>query len=410
MAKIIQCRICGGSPLELVIDLGCQALTGIFPRNQQLDDFPSGSLRLVRCVSNEGCGLVQLEHNFDPKLLYGENYGYRSGLNTSMVAHLRERVSVVSQRVMLSDGDVVIDIGSNDGTTLGFYSPNLTRIGIDPTAAKFREHYPPATTVVSDFFSASTALGASKGKKAKAITSFSMMYDLENPQLFVNEVAEVLASDGVWMFEQSYLPLMLERTAFDTICHEHLEYYGMRQIDWLLARSGLEAIDVELNDINGGSFSVIAAHKGTFSAASSVEQVRAREQALWKNAQVAFSEFAIATHQASDNLKAFVQTQLASGKTIAALGASTKGNVLLQFAGFTGADIAVIGEVNPDKYGCVTPGSWIPIVSQEEALRKSFDFYIVLPWHFRDFFLNSDAFSGHSLVFPLPILDIFEIK
>ena len=410
MAKIIQCRICGGSPLELVIDLGCQALTGIFPRNQQLDDFPSGSLRLVRCVSNEGCGLVQLEHNFDPKLLYGENYGYRSGLNTSMVAHLRERVSVVSQRVMLSDGDVVIDIGSNDGTTLGFYSPNLTRIGIDPTAAKFQEHYPPATTVVSDFFSASTALGASKGKKAKAITSFSMMYDLENPQLFVNEVAEVLASDGVWMFEQSYLPLMLERTAFDTICHEHLEYYGMRQIDWLLARSGLEAIDVELNDINGGSFSVIAAHKGTFSAASSVEQVRAREQALWKNAQVAFSEFAIATHQASDNLKAFVQTQLASGKTIAALGASTKGNVLLQFAGFTGADIAVIGEVNPDKYGCVTPGSWIPIVSQEEALRKSFDFYIVLPWHFRDFFLNSDAFSGHSLVFPLPILDIFEIK
>lgn len=410
MTKIIQCRICGSSPLELVIDLGWQALTGIFPPNQKFDDFPSGSLRLVRCVSNEGCGLVQLEHSFDPKLLYGENYGYRSGLNASMVEHLRDRVSVVSRRVMLKDNDVVIDIGSNDGTTLGFYSPNLTRIGIDPTATKFQEHYPPATTVVSDFFSASTALSASKGEKAKAITSFSMMYDLENPQLFVNEVAEVLASDGVWMFEQSYLPLMLERTAFDTICHEHLEYYGMRQIDWLLARSGLEAIDVELNDINGGSFAVIAAHIGAFSIASSVEQVRARERALWNNARVVFPNFAAAIHQASDNLRAFVRTQLASGKTIAALGASTKGNVLLQFAGFTAADIAVVGDVNPDKFGCITPGSWIPIVSQEEALDGSFDFYIVLPWHFRDFFLNSRTFSGRSLVFPLPRLEICEIQ
>ena len=410
MTRIIQCRICGSSPLELVIDLGRQALTGIFPRSQQFDNFPSGPLRLVQCVSSDGCGLVQLEHSFDPKLLYGENYGYRSGLNASMVTHLREKVSEVSQRVILRGGDVVIDIGSNDGTTLGFYSPNLTRIGIDPTANKFREHYPPATTVVSDFFSASTALSASKGKQAKIVTSFSMMYDLENPQLFVNEVAEVLAPNGVWMFEQSYLPLMLERTAFDTICHEHLEYYGMRQIDWLLARSGLEAVDVELNDINGGSFAVTAAHKGAFSIASSVEQVRARERALWNNARVAFPNFAAAIHQTSDNLRAFVRTQLTSGKTIAALGASTKGNVLLQFAGFTAADIGVDGDVNPDKYGCVTPGSWIPIVSQEEALEESFDFYIVLPWHFRDFFLNSRTFSGRRLVFPLPRLEICDIQ
>ena len=310
--------------------------------------------------------------------------------------------------MILQDGDVVIDIGSNDGTTLGFYSPNLTRIGIDPTAAKFREHYPPGTTVVSDFFSASAALNASSGQQAKAVTSFSMMYDLENPQLFVNEVAEVLASDGVWIFEQSYLPLMLERIAFDTICHEHIEYYGMRQIDWLLARAGLEAIDVELNDINGGSFAVTASHKGAFSISDSVEQVRAQEQALWNNAPVAFSEFADATHQSSAELRAFVRTQLDNGKTIAALGASTKGNVLLQFAGFTATDIAVIGDVNPDKYGCVTPGSWIPIVSQEEALKESFDFYIVLPWHFRQFFINSTDFSGHSLVFPLPRLEVFE--
>ena len=389
-----------------MIDLGWQALTGIFPRNPETEEFPRGPLRLIRCVSEKGCGLVQLEHNFDQNLLYGENYGYRSGLNVSMVKHLQERVAELSGRLILNDGDVVLDIGSNDGTTLGFYSHSLTRIGIDPTAAKFQNFYPLGAIAVAGFFTAVAALSASGGRRAKAVTSLSMMYDLEHPQAFVREVAAVLALDGVWVFEQSYLPLMLERTAFDTICHEHLEYYGIRQIDWLLEEAGLEVIDVELNDVNGGSFAVTAAHKGVFSIAESVEQIRFKEQILWDNARQKFSEFSEATKQSSDALRVFVQTQIAFGKSVAGLGASTKGNVLLQFAGLTASEVSVIGDVNPDKYGCVTPGTWIPIRPQDEVLNQNHDYYIVLPWHFREFFEVSPIFHGRRLVFPLPKLSI----
>jgi len=409
VSQIASCRICGSSQFELIIDLGLQALTGIFPQNPKHDDFPRGPLRLVRCIAEDGCGLVQLEHSFDPKIMYGENYGYRSGLNASMVNHLREHVAKIASRVSLMDGDVVCDIGSNDGTTLGFYSPLLVRIGIDPTIAKFKKYYPSGAVTISDFFSAKAVLDASGRRRAKVVTSFSMMYDLEDPQSFVNEVASILADDGIWVFEQSYLPLMLNRRAFDTICHEHLEYFGVRQIDWLLRRAGLEVIDIELNDVNGGSFAVTAAHAKAFPVADSVNKTRTEESVMWDDARSVFAEFAEVTRQTSEALCSFVRTQRDKGKTVAGLGASTKGNVLLQVAGLTNSDISVIGDVNPDKFGCVTPGSWIPIVPQEEALDGEFDFYVVLPWHFREFFLRSSSFTGCRLVFPLPKLEVVEV-
>lgn len=404
--EINRCRICDGTGFETVVDLGWQAITGIFPREADTDRFPGGPLKLIRCVSNDGCGLVQLAHSFDPNQMYGDNYGYRSGLNTSMIDHLRSRVNQITARLTLKTGDVVIDIGSNDGTTLSFYSHTLTRIGIDPTASKFELFYPPAAIAIPEFFSAKTALRASEGRQARVVTSFSMMYDLENPQSFVNEVAAILAPGGIWVLEQSYLPLMLERNAFDTICHEHIEYYGLRQIDWLLEKAGLEVIEVELNDVNGGSFAVTAAHKGTFPVAESVRRLRLNEKSLLDNSRQRFSEFAEATRQCSEAIKTFVQTQIASGKSVAGLGASTKGNVLLQYAGLTTSEISVIGDVNPDKYGCVTPGTWIPIKPQKEVLDQNHDYYIVLPWHFRKFFETSPMFINRRLVFPLPHLSI----
>ena len=258
--------------------------------------------------------------------------------------------------------------------------------------------------MISDFFSADAVLAATKGRRARAITSISMMYDLEQPQNFVDEVTKVLAHDGIWVFEQSYLPLMLERNAFDTICHEHLEYYGIRQIDWLLRNSGLQIIDIELNDVNGGSFAVTASHNGVFAVAESVALFRRQEESLWANSRQRFSDFAEATRRSVESLNAFVQAQITSGRSIAGLGASTKGNVLLQFAGLTASDISVIGDVNSDKYGCVTPGSWIPIKSQDEVLSHRYDSYLVLPWHFRSFFETSPTFLNCQLVFPLPQL------
>jgi hypothetical protein len=325
-----------------------------------------------------------------------------------MVRHLENRVRDIESRIKSEAGDVVIDIGSNDGTTLSFFSDSMTRIGIDPTSDKYRRYYPSGALIAADFFSSELALSLSGGRLAKVITSVAMMYDLEDPENFVRDVASVLGRDGIWMFEQSYLPLMLENVAYDTICHEHIEYYGLRQIDWLLNQSGMEVIDVELNDINGGSFAVVAAHKGVYPISENVSRVRISESNLWNSVDRVLFDFAANTRSRASELRSFVNEQLSLGKTFAALGASTKGNILLHYSGLSRDAISVVGEVNPDKYGCFTPGTWIPIVSEDDALDKNFDYYIVLPWHFKDFFLKSPKFYKKTLVFPLPIFEIVE--
>lgn len=403
---IVRCRICREDTLVEALDLGIQFLTGVFPPTQKHPDLPKGPLRLVRCAATDGCGLVQLSHSYEPAEMYGANYGYRSGLNPSMVCHLKSRIDAILLRQPVAAGDVVIDIASNDGTSLAFYPTSCVRIGIDPTAEKYKDFYVNNVIRVCDFFSKKSALAASQGQRALVITAFSMMYDLEDPTSFVREVADVLDPHGLFVFEQSYLPLMLERVAFDTICHEHIEYYGLRQIDWILSSADLEIIDVELNDINGGSVAVTAAHRGRFEISSAVQRLRDEELNLWNDVSARLNQFRSSTEELIKDLKVFVHTELAKGRTFAALGASTKGNVLLQAAKLGPNEITQIGDVNPDKFGCFTPGSGIPILPEEDVLASNFDYYIVLPWHFKDFFLNSSRFRGRSLVFPLPELAV----
>ena len=233
--KAEKCRICGNTRLQCVLDLGQQMLTGVFPRAKNAN-ITMGPLRLVKCVGgDEVCGLLQLQHSYDLREMYGENYGYRSGLNASMVAHLHNKVKRILGQVQLNKGDLVVDIGSNDSTTLQAYPAGPVCVGIDPTGVKFSNYYPAHIQLIPDFFSAAVLKERFPGKKAKVITSFSMLYDLEDPISFMREVHDVLADDGVWMFEQSYMPTMLETNSYDTVCHEHLEFYALRQIKWMAA-------------------------------------------------------------------------------------------------------------------------------------------------------------------------------
>jgi NDP-4-keto-2,6-dideoxyhexose 3-C-methyltransferase len=267
--EITKCRVCKNTRLDLVLDLGNQVLTGIFPktREQQIESMP---LRLVKCAEqsdsdpNLHCGLLQLQHTGDLSQFYGENYGYRSGLNASMVNHLRAKVQSILRLTQPQAGDLVIDIGSNDSTTLQAYpSEGLQLVGVDPTGIKFKNYYPSHIGLIPDFFSAEKVRSILGPKKAKIITSFSMFYDLEDPLGFMKQIYKVLADDGVWVFEQSYMPKMLDQLSYDTVCHEHLEYYGLRQIQWMAQKVGLTILDVEFNDINGGSFSVTVAKAGS---------------------------------------------------------------------------------------------------------------------------------------------------
>jgi NDP-4-keto-2,6-dideoxyhexose 3-C-methyltransferase len=234
-----------------------------------------------------------------------------------------------------------------------------------------------------------------------------MFYDLEDPLRFMREVRDVLADDGVWVFEQSYMPAMLEANAYDTVCHEHLEFYALEQVQWMARRAGLRLLDVEFNDVNGGSFSVTAMKANVDEAPlPAVQAILDRERALGLHTLAPYQAFAERVSATRAALRAFVHEVRASGKIVAALGASTKGNVLLQYCGFGPADIVAVGEVNPDKVGCVTPGTWLPILAEDVLLACVPDYLLVLPWHFRAFFLANPKFAGSALVFPLPQLEI----
>jgi hypothetical protein len=312
--------------------------------------------------------------------------------------------------VALEAGDIVVDIGANDGTTLGFYPSTIRRVGVDPTGAKFRKYYQAEIELIPAFFKSDSLLAHTDGRKPKVVTSFSMFYDLESPIDFCKQITNVLDSEGIWVFEQSYMPLMLEKISFDTICHEHLEYYGLEQVIWILEAAELKVIDVELNEVNGGSFSVTATHKSSKRMATkNVESLLKSEAALKTSALAPYEAFNARIKQAKKELDDFLRECKATGKKIAALGASTKGNVLLQYLNLTSSDLIAIGEVNPDKFGRLSPGTHIPIVDEAHLLLEEIDYFLVLPWHFRDYFLECERYKGKTLVFPLPQLEIVRL-
>jgi hypothetical protein len=401
--RIKDCRVCASEHFDLILDLGDQCLTGVFPANRA-DDPEIEPLELLKCTD---CGLVQLAHNFNPKSMYGENYGYRSGLNQSMVAHLNKKALYLAEIANLESNDVVIDIGSNDGTFLrNFINSGAKLIGIDPTADKFRSFYHPSIQVIADFFPAPEI--RESDIKAKLISSIAMFYDLPDPVDFAKAIRNNLHTEGIWHFEQSYLPEMLKTVSYDTICHEHLEYYTLEVIERILQEAGMKAVDAKLNSTNGGSIAVTAAHIASRHVESSdLIELRNLEVAMNLHKVESYQEFVTSTRSHKEDLIKVLQELKGSGKKVYGLGASTKGNVLLQYCQITTDLVEKIGEVNEEKFGKITPGSHIPIVSEAEMRSASPDVLLVLPWHFKESIIKRESeflASGGALLFPLPKL------
>lgn len=401
--EIDACRICRSADLLPVIDLGLQALTGRFPQADEPDP-PSAPLILVRCPD---CGLVQLKHSVATAEMFGDNYGYRSGINATMRAHLSGIATRLSQRIELMPGDVVLDIGCNDGTLLTSYSADgIVRLGIDPVAEMFRAAYPSGLRVHTGFFDAGSFRAISPASSAKAITSISMFYDLEDPGSFVADIAEILDPEGIWVLEQSYLPSMLEQNSFDTICHEHLEYYAFAQIDRLVREHGLRVFDVSLNAINGGSFQLWVCHEQARHDADhqAIAALSEREATLGLGTDAPFAAFRGRVEEIRTELTGLIKDAVANGSKVFVYGASTKGNVLLQYFGLDRSLLSGCADKNPEKWGARTPGTGIPILSEDDA-RSEADYFLVLPWHFRDEFIEREAgfrAGGGRLIFPLP--------
>lgn len=405
--KIKECRVCKNTNLINVLSLGEQYLTGVFPKKSG-EEISKGPLDLVWC---DKCGLLQMKESYSLDEMYGENYGYRSGLNKSMVEHLTHKIRSLETLVNPTETDLVIDIGSNDATSLKAYSSKCKKVGIDPTGIKFKEYYTDDITLIPDFFTAEKFLNLFPNQKAKIITSIAMFYDLEDPLQFIEDIEKCLDKEGIWHFEQSYMPSMLRTNSYDTICHEHLEFYSFKVVKNMLEQKGMKIIDVVSNAINGGSFAITACKTNARYKSNEpiIDWMLSQEEDLGIDTPKPYREFEERVFKHRKNLKKLIESLVNDGKKIIGYGASTKGNVLLQFCELTTEHIPYIAEVNPDKFGSFTPGTNIPIISEKEALAMKPDYFLVLPWHFKNNILGREKdylASGGKFIFPLPEIEI----
>ncbi len=419
---IKKCRICSSDALTDVVDLGEQFLQGSFVKEGVIDP-PRRRLptRLVRCDVSQvdrGCGLVQLAHTFPPAVLYS-NYWYRSGTNQTMRDHLAGIVSEASRILADAWSETpsrrhVLDIGCNDGTLLSSYEKGTRLYGVDPSDIAGTNGLD--MTLVNTVFPSAAASEAFKKIKFDVVTSIAMFYDLEDPVGFAREVASVLGENGVWIVEMSYLPLMLAQNSFDTICHEHLEYYSLAALEYIFEAAGLRAFRISLNEINGGSIRCYVCHDqntlfDTEADRDFLRRIRLREFELALDTPAPYEQFVRRIEVLKQKTKSLLSEIKRRGQRVHVYGASTKGNVLLQWYGLDSIIIEAAADRNTEKVGSRTVGTEIPIISEEESRASRPDYYLVLPWHFRKEFLEREKqtiVSGSKFIFPLPELVVVD--
>lgn len=405
--RIKKCRVCRSTSLINSLNLGNQTLTGVFPKFKD-EKITSGNLSLVFCKK---CCLLQLSQNFNKHEMYGDNYGYMSSLNPTMIDHLRSKALNIQKLAKLNSGDAILDIGSNDATFLNFFPKSLKRIGIDPTIIKFKNNYRNGLIGITDFFSKNSLYKNKVFDKLKLITSIAMFYDLEDPLSFARDIYESLDDEGLWHLEQSYMPSMIKNVSYDTICHEHLEYYSFKSIKYILDQSNFKIIDAGFSNINGGSFSITAAKACSkkFQESKFIDWFLKKEDIFNFNNINLINDFSKKVFKHKILLRDLILNLKDMKKDVFGYGASTKGNVILQYCDLNSSQISYIVDVNLYKRNRFTPGSKIKIISEKDFKSKKPHYLLVLPWHFRDFIINKENYflkKGGHLIFPLPEIEI----
>lgn len=403
--KIKQCRICNSKSLRDLFSLGKMKFTGKFPKKNQR--IPSGDVHLVICNK---CSLVQLKDNFNLNYLYNKDYGYRTGINSTMRAHVKSVVGKISKKAKLQSRDYVLDIASNDGTLLSYYKKSINTFGIDPLVNKYKTDYKNINFKVSDFFSYKNICKVNKNIKFKAITALSVFYDIKNPKNFLKDIKKVLHKDGIFNLEFADLKLILENNMFDTICHEHLEYYSVTVINNLLNKVGLRIFDHYYNDTNGGSSSYYICHDNAkFKTSKKITMILKNEKSVRINSPKTYKNFKKRIDKIKKNLTDLLKKLKTQNKKIHGYGASTKGNVLLQYFNINNKFLDCISDRNPKKDNCYTPGTNIKILTEAKSRSLKPDYYLVLPWHFKSEILKREKNirrKGTRFIFPLPKLKI----
>jgi 2-polyprenyl-3-methyl-5-hydroxy-6-metoxy-1,4-benzoquinol methylase len=412
------CRVCGSHALTEVISLGGQHLQGSFIKpgkaNPSFRKIPMTLLRCDPTKDENACGLLQMECTVPPDVLYSA-YWYRSGTNHTMRQHLKGIVEEAVELIDMSSANV-LDIGCNDGTLLNYYPVTFGKFGVDPS--DIAQEIQGDIQVVQDIFPSEELLFRLGDKKLDVITSIAMFYDLEDPVSFTRNIAKILSPDGIWIFEMSYMPVMLKMNSYDTICHEHLEYYSLAVIEYILKRAGLKIFNVATNSINGGSIRCYATHAANFKYKKepflqNINELRQQEFDLELDTDKPYKDFQNRINLHREELLLLLKKLKKEGKKIHIYGASTKGNTILQWCGIDYTIIDYAAERNPEKYGARTIGTDIPIISEAESRGMNPDYYLVLPWHFREEFLEREREMlerGVGLIFPLPNIEVVKYK
>ena len=403
--RIKQCRNCKSKKLIKLFSLGNLCFTGKFSSIK--DDIKKKPVTVVLC---KNCELVQLAHNYDLKYLYGPDYGYRTGINKTMTDHVKKITKTLAKKTSLKKNDLVLDIASNDGTLLNSYKKNIIKFGVDPILNKYKKNYKNIRYSISGFFSASKVKEKTK-KKFKIISALSVFYDLLNPNKFLRDVKTLLLPEGVFLLEFADLASIIKYKMFDTICHEHLEYYSSKVIINLVKKNDLRVFDIKQNFINGSSKQYYICHKNSKIKSKSkiINKTLRSESKLKLNTVKTFKEFIQKINFLKTRLNNKIKYIRRNNQSIHCYGASTKGNVLLQYFNIDNKKISFAAERNKNKYGLVTPGSKIKIISEENSRKMKPDYYLVLPWHFKKEILKREKNTlrtGTKFIFPLPNFEI----
>jgi len=419
ISKIKECRFCKSKQLEKVINLGHQHLQGFFKRKniKQKDKiFQKKFLtELVRCdqkKNKNACGLIQLSISVPSKILYGK-YFYRSGVNFTMRNHLYKISQTIKQMFKNKKKVSILDIGCNDGTLLKFFSSKFSKYGIDPSDS-FPSSGIKNVNFINDFFPSPKLKKVFKNKKFDVITSIAMFYDLEDPSSFVKSIYENLYKDGIFIFEVSYMPEMLKLNSFDTICHEHLEYYSFTVIQKIFSYNDMKVAKVQLNKSNGGSIRCFVVKKDNYKFETKkdlneIDKLLKKETKSGLNTNKPYLKFEKEVINLRNKLRKLILKLKKEGKNIHVYGASTKGNTILQFCKLNNKLIKYAADRNLDKVGLKTLGSNISIISEKDSRNMKPDYYLALPWHFKEEFIKREKSflkNGGKFIFPLPKLKV----
>ena len=413
--KIIEwktCRACNSKNIIPVISLGEQYVSNYIDLDFDYKDEKKVPLELILCDPKSGCGLLQSKHTASREDIYRQ-YWFRSGLNETMKNALKDITKNAEKIVELSQNDMVLDIGCNDGTLLRTYTSKVFKAGFEP--AKNLIDYAKISTdkIINNFFTLENFQNEFGNKKCKVITSIAMFYDLEDPNTFVNDITKILEEDGIWIIQMAYLVPMLELNAFDNIGHEHLEHYSFIPLKKLLEKHGLTIFNVEINRVYGGSIRVYIKKESNnnLEISESIQKIELFEKNKKLNEKKTYEEFSNRAVGIKNKLVEFIEKEVDEGKIIYAYGASTKGNTLLQYCGLNSNLIKKAIDRDPVKCGKKTIGTNIPIISEEDGRKEKPDYFLVLPWHLSDYFkIREKEYldQGGKFIVPLPKVRIID--